>query len=181
MFKAGPSGKLDAEAKAFIFLKMFYEGTATLPYIKNWNKKVKGPQDNNIPLTINEDNEDEEWRLVDDNEEEGYDNLYTNIEPARDTENEQMEENSEMESFWYHYARGNKPAEQTTELAVTLIEGDLTMMRRNLENLHEASLLQTSQVGSPDSPQTSTQVPVAERTEENEQLFQVEEEAIAKR
>ena len=118
---------------------------------------------------------------MDDNEEEGDNNLYTNIESARDTQNEQMEENSEMESFWYHYQRGNEPAEQTIEMAVTLIEGDLTMMRWNLENLHEASLLQIFQVGSPDSPQTSTQVPVAERTEENEQLFQVEEEAIAKR
>ena len=31
MFKAGPSGKLDAEAKAFVFLKIFYEGTASFP------------------------------------------------------------------------------------------------------------------------------------------------------
>ena len=34
MFKAGPTGSLTAEAKAFVYLKMFYEGTATLPYIK---------------------------------------------------------------------------------------------------------------------------------------------------
>ena len=86
-----------------------------------------------------------------------------------------------MESFWYHFQRGNKPAEQTLENAVTLIEGDLTMMRRNLGDLHEASLLQISQLGSPDSQQTSTQDPDAERTEENEHLFQIEEEAIAKR
>ena len=83
MFKAGPSGKLDAEVKAFVFLKMFYEGTASLPYIKNWNKKVKGPQDSNIPLTINENSEDDEWRLVDENEEEGDSSLYTNIEIVR--------------------------------------------------------------------------------------------------
>ena len=180
MFKAGPSGKLDAEAKAFVFLKMFYEGTASLPYVKNWNKKVKGPNESNIPITINEDSEDDEWVLNGDEEEEGDNSLYTNIDIVRDTDNEQMEENSERESFWYYYARGNKPAEQTTELAVTLIEGDLTIMRRNLENLHEVSLLQISQVGSPDSPQTSTQVPVTEKTKENMGLFQVEEEAIEK-
>ena len=124
MFKAGPTGKLDAEAKAFVYLKMFYEGTATLPYVKDWNKKAKGPQDNNIPMFILEDNEEEEWRLVDDNEEEGETNLYTNLEYARDTENEQMEESAEMESFWYHFQRGNKPAEQTLENAVTLMEGE---------------------------------------------------------
>ena len=80
-----------------------------------------------------------------------------------------MEENSEMESFWWHYARGNKPAEQTTELAVTLMEGDLTMMKRNLENLHEASVLQASQLES--SQQTSTQRPGTEGDKEKEGLF----------
>ena len=128
MFKVGPLGKLDAETKPFVFLKMFYEGKASLPYVKNWNKKVKGPQENNIPITISESNDDDEWGLVEENEEEGDSSLHTNIEMIRDTDNEQMVENSERESFWYHYARGNKPAEQTTELAVSLIEGDLTIM-----------------------------------------------------
>ena len=77
MFKVGPSGKLDAEAKAFVFLKMFYEGSASLPYIKNWNKKVKGLQDSNIPLTINENSEDDEWILNGENEEEGGIIVYT--------------------------------------------------------------------------------------------------------
>ena len=83
-----------------------------------------------------------------------------------------------MESFWWHFARGNKPAEQTTELAITLMEGDLTMMKRNLEDLHEASLLQASQMESPQ--QTSTQRPGTEGEKEEEGLFQVEEEAIEK-
>ena len=86
-----------------------------------------------------------------------------------------------MESFWYHFQRGNKPVEQTLENAVTLMEGDLTMMRKNLGELHDATLLQFSQPGSPESPQTLTQVPREERTEENMHLFQAEEEAIEKR
>ena len=56
---------------------MFYEGTASLPYIKNWNKKTKGPNESNIPLTINEDSEDDEWILNGDNEEEGGIIVYT--------------------------------------------------------------------------------------------------------
>ena len=51
------------------------------------------------------------------------------------------------------------------------------MMKRNLENLHEANMLQASHL---ESPQTSTQIPGAERDKENERLFQVEEEAIEK-
>ena len=147
MFKAGPTGSLVVEAKAFVYLKQFYEGTATLPYIRCWNKKTKGPQDKTIPMDILENEEEEEWRLVEDNEEEGESNLYTNLEYARNTENEMMDESTMHESFWYHYQRDNKPVEQTLENAITL--GDLTMLRKNLGEMHDSTMIQLSQPGSP--------------------------------
>ena len=52
MFKAGPTGSIVAEAKAFVYLKQFYKGTAILPYYRCWNRRTKGPQDKSVPLEI---------------------------------------------------------------------------------------------------------------------------------
>ena len=71
MFKAGPTGSIVAEVKAFVYLKQFYEGTAILPYYRCWNRRTKGPQDKSVPLEIPEDEEEDDWMLVEDNEEEG--------------------------------------------------------------------------------------------------------------
>ena len=100
MFKAGQPGSIVAEAKAFVYLMQFYEGTATLPYYRCWNRRTKGLQDKSVPMEILEDEEEEDTMLVEDNEEEGESDLYTHLEYAQDTENEQMEEIADQETFW---------------------------------------------------------------------------------
>ena len=117
--------------------------------------------------------------LVEDNEEEGESNLYTNLEYVQDTENELMDESTLQETFWYNYQRDNKPVEQVTmEHAITLMEGEVTMLRRNLGEMNDSTMIQFSQPG---SPATSTQVPREERTEGSGNISQTEEEAIEKR
>ena len=60
MFRAGPTGSIEAEGFAFAFLKKFYEEGKRLPYKRNWMIKGKGPDDVNIPLIITLDDEKEE-------------------------------------------------------------------------------------------------------------------------
>ena len=50
MFRAGPTGSIEAEGFAFAFLKQFYEEGKRLPYKRNWMIKGKGPDDVKIPL-----------------------------------------------------------------------------------------------------------------------------------
>ena len=149
MFKAGPTGSIVAEAKAFMYLKQFYEGAATLPYNRCWNRRTKGLQDNSVPLIVrDEDEEDEEWKLVEDNEEEDESDLYTQLDYIQDTENEDMEERADQETFWYHYQRGNKPLEKiSVELGISLIEGELTMLRKNMGEMNDTMLTLFSQPG----------------------------------
>ena len=63
-------------------------------------------------MEILENEEEEDWMLVEDNEEEGESDLYTHLEYVQDTENELMEESTYQETFWYNYQRDNKPVEK---------------------------------------------------------------------
>ena len=171
MFKAGPNGSIQAEAKAFVYVKAFYERTGPFPFYKCWRAKQKGPQDVTIPLDVPEEDETGEWEPMDFDEDDNEESLYQELEYVHDTEKEKVDDETNGESFWYHFARGNKVNEEevTKEQAVTLMEGELTMIKQRLGEIDMTVM--ESQLG---SPVTSTQ-----NTEKG--LFQTEEEAMANR
>merc|ERR1712240_355248 len=93
-----------------------------------------------------------------------------------------MEDSADQTPFMYHFARGNKQIDRTTvETAVSMMESDLARIRKNMGDINDETLMIFSQpVSQEGSPISSTQVPVEENAERTA-IFQIEEEAIAKR
>ena len=179
MFRAGPTGSIEGEGFAYAFLKNFYEEGKRLPYKRNWMIKGKGPDEMSLPMTITlgDEEEEDEWAITNEEEPEKV-----QIEPVTDSDAVEMEEYADQTSFMHRYARGNKVLERTTvETGVTMIEGDLDRIRRNLADINDETLTRFSQPGPEEgSPMTSTQVPGGENADRTA-IFQTEEEAIEKR